>query len=129
MNFELIDLNEHYSIISSWWEGHGTPVIPKELLSDVGFILKDGDEYIAAGWLFFMSKDLAQIGWTTTNPSVSIKKRHIGVDYILDALINAAYMNKRSYIISFSNSSGLTKIMKKKGLAVSSKHDFLIGSL
>lgn len=127
---ELYKFNkQHYNTLVEWWKKHEHHILPYSSLSDIGVIVYKNNKPISASWIYFMNGcDLAQIAWTTTNPDSGLKEKYKAVNLCLDALLDIAKINKRNNVICLSNSTGLTKLVSKKGLNKNKKHDFLVGS-
>ena len=121
---------KHYETLLDWWEQHGHPVIPYESLSPIGLVVNDNGNLTCVSFLYVMHGcDLAQIAWTTTNPTSGLKKKHESVGACLHGLYGIAKQNKRTNIICFSSSTGLTKLIKRHGFNVGHTHDLLAGVL
>lgn len=70
MKTRLISLDTDYEEISTFWEGHGFPVIPKVFLPKTGIVVEstEGDK-LAAGWIYFdNSSPVCWLEWCVTNP-------------------------------------------------------------
>jgi len=119
---------EHYPIVSEWWKKHEHTKIPEDMLSAIGLICYKDDKPICASWLYIMvGCKLAQIAWTTTNPDANLRERHKAVNFCIDGLLELAKANNRKRVICFSSSTGLNKVIMKKGLTKKNKHDLLVG--
>lgn len=62
-----VDFEKYYPIISSWYEHKSWNTPHLDCFSTNGMIVKDGDEYICAGWLFCTDSSLGVMGWFITN--------------------------------------------------------------
>jgi hypothetical protein len=103
--------------------------LEKTTLSPVGVIyIDDEGTAIAASFLYIMpGTSLGQIAWTTTNPDAGLKIKHTGVNMCLNSLFEIAQMNKIKDVLCFSSSSGLSNLLKKRGLKSGKQHDVLVG--
>lgn len=121
--------SSHYDTLTKWWDKHQHPIISQKSLSPIGVItVLDSGEYVSASFLYVMAGcDLGQIAWTTTNPESSSRNRYDGINMCLDGLIDIAKKEKRTNVICFSSSSGLTKLIEKQGFKVGKSHDLLAG--
>ena len=120
---------EDYAMLQDWWTKHNHMSIPKESLSPIGITIFDEETPSCIGFIYVMPNcDMAQIAWTTTNPEISLRKRYKAMDTCINALLQYAYINGRKNIICFSKSSGLSKMLRKKGLAQMTPHSLLMGT-
>lgn len=121
---------KHFDILSDWWKQHDHPAMDFKALSPLGVVAFDGDTPVCASFLYVMHGcNLAQIAWTTTNPACGLKTKYYGINMCLGNLYQLALENKRTNVICFSSSSGLTKLMKKQGFNVGTTHNLLAGIL
>lgn len=125
---------DDYAMLSEWWEAHGHPVIPINMLSPFGLVgFSNNDEPAAISFVYLVQGcDIAQISWTTTNPKVSPRDRYETVQHCIRGLIAVAKKSGRSNVLCFSDSSGLNRIMHKEGLKELKDHKMLykkIGAL
>jgi hypothetical protein len=118
---------EHYGLLTSWWKQHGHPEMKFSVLPPTGILVNDGKPLVASFLYLWPGTSAAQIAWTTTNPDSGLKQRHLAVNKAVDTLLDIARSNGKTDIICFSSSSGLTKLISKKGLNPGSAHTLLAG--
>ncbi len=119
---------KHYNELKQWWIEHNHPTIQFSSLSPYGVVSYIEDVPGCMSFLYiYHGCDMAQIAWTTTNPSLSPRKRHKAVNDTIKSLYEVAKLNNIKNIICFSNSTGLTKLLHKHGLKIGNSHDLLAG--
>lgn len=120
-----------YETIIGWWLEHKHPIVPIEMLSPFGMIASNSDSKDVAVCFMYLPHgcDIAQLCWSTTNPSVSLRNRYEGIDCCIKGLIAVAKENKRTNIVSFSDSTGLNKIYSKNGLKELKDHKLMYSKL
>lgn len=121
--------DEHYPLILEWWQTHGHPALGRTVLSPFGVVCSIDNVPTAMSFMYLWTgTTVAQIAWTTTRPEAGGKQKLKAVNECMKALIDTAEMNKRTDVICFSSSKGLTKIMQRHGLHVGQSHDILAGT-
>ena len=75
-----VNLDKDYDQIASWWKAHDWPVLPKEVLSNSGFVseTKDGIK-VAATWIFPTNCPIYIMEWTVGNPDLNHELRNAGL--------------------------------------------------
>lgn len=85
-------LEDHYSIVSKWWDLHKNwePVHPN-LLPPIGFIVGDDLDYYCAGWLYQgVETPVSWFEWVVSNPKSDKFKRSKALDLLIDHVTNYA---------------------------------------
>lgn len=91
---------DQHSIIESWWKEHGwTPVHPS-LLPSTGFIVWQGLQPLAAGFLYLTDSKFCVLDWVLSAPKSDRIERGKALDLLLDSLIQAARTNEKSVIFT-----------------------------
>lgn len=111
-----------YPHVCEWWRAHKGPfpgghwpMIPLEFLSNSGFIAEDDDgERVAAGWLYLTNSAWSLLEFAVSNPNASIKKRHKGLELIVEEV---ARVTKDLGLACFTSlkSRGLKKLYERHG--------------
>lgn len=126
---EYFNKQKHYNELENWWLNHNHSIIPSSSLP-IGVVVYSNNIPICMSFLYTMDGcDMAQIGWTTTNPASSLKNKYNGINLAIDSLITVCKKLNKKHITSFCNSSGINKIMKRKGFVNNKSHELYVGSL
>lgn len=122
---------EHYPMLVEWWTAHKHPVIPMEMISPFGLLASNyDDKFVAASFIYFVAGcDIAQISWTTSNPTVSPRLRYDGIESTVKGLIALAKENGRTNIVSFAHSRSLSRMYSKQGLKELQDHKLMYSKL
>jgi len=110
--------SEDYNMIRSWWEVHGSGVMPPEVfLPATGAIAEVDGNPIAASFLYCCIGGISVIEFTTTNPVAKLSKDLVkAVKALYSYLEKIAWENKSPCILSFVKpNSGEARIMAKTG--------------
>jgi len=120
MNVKPFSYLRDFEEIKKWlkeypdWES----AIPKEYLSETGFIAEENGHYLASCWLICTNADIAWIAWTMSNPKTEKFKRREAVDEVLDVAIKEAKKRGYKYLITTSNIPSLVDRYKKHGFEI-----------
>lgn len=116
-----LNLEQDYPMISAWWTGHKSPVVPAPVFfSAQGFkAVEEGIAY-AASWLYVVPGTRGGIGiieFTTTNPEMSFSKKVLAAVKSLYAHVESvAWSQGCGSIMSFVAQDGSeSRIMDKTG--------------
>jgi hypothetical protein len=107
-----------YPMIRSWWQVHGSPVMPPAVfLPSTGFIAENEDGPIAASFLYCVIGGISIIEFTTTNPVCKLSKDLVkAVKALYTHLEELAFKNGAPCVLSFVKpNSGEARIMAKSG--------------
>lgn len=119
---------DYYDVLCLWWKQHNHAIIPLQSLPLGVVVLDEKQMPVCASFLYVMDKcDMCQIAWTTSNPNATLKQRYVAINKAIDSLLFFANTLNKKNIISFTNSTGLEKILKRKGLLQQSSHSLMIG--
>ncbi len=133
MTYEFLpvpfDASTHYDTYASWWVDRKKTPPAIALLPKTGIVATLDGRLIAASFLYLANAGLAQIGFTAACPNSSTRKILQAVCYSMACLEKIAADNGVKAIHSFSDESGLTRIMATMGYRVLSKHDCLLKEL
>lgn len=116
----------HLILARRWWRNFNEAELAEDLLSEIGLVIYDGEQPVAMSWIFLSNSPLAQIGWTVTNPECGPKTRMSAVALLIDELTGVAKREGYKGVMTFSNSSGLTRIFQSSNYVKLNPHDFLI---
>lgn len=65
-----LDFGKDYPVVCEWWRAHGWRYIPKEKLSQSGFVVEKNGVPVVAGWVFVTDSAWRWIDFVVANPSV-----------------------------------------------------------
>jgi hypothetical protein len=121
---------QHYPMLQSWWERHGHANVAFESLSPVGLICYKDEKPVCLSFLYLWSGcDLGWICWTTSDPDAEKAVRHEAVKFCLDGLMELSKHYGKNHVICYSESKGVTSVLKDAGFHVGLPHDMLYGQL
>jgi hypothetical protein len=109
---------EQYSILEEWWKGHGWHPVGPDLLPHTGFIVWQGLQPLAAGFLYLTDSRFAILDWVLSAPKSDRIERGQALDLLLDSLIQAARDNDKSTIFTTSKHPKLLERYKAKGFVI-----------
>jgi hypothetical protein len=101
----------HYSDVSTWWQGHGWPIIPMNLLPSRGFIVPG----LAAGFLYSTDSSLAWMEWIVGNPHASAKQVYVAIKNIVEKISDTATEDGFDTVFTAIRQTGLEKLYSKVG--------------
>ena len=126
---ETFSEQRHYAGYCDWWTSRKKTPPPAHLLPKTGIVVTLGGEAVVASFLYLANSQLCQIGFTAANPKSSVRKVLQAIAYALACLERIAFDAGVRTVHSFSDSSGLTRIMGNCGYRILSKHDCLMKDL
>jgi len=101
--------DDDYEDVGKWWIAQGWPVLPLELLPDMGIIVEVNGNKACVGWLYTSNSKLAWLGWPVANPDVSSFSRGKAVLKMIETLEGAAKGLGYSAIMTFSEIPAMLK--------------------
>lgn len=106
---------EDYPLVKGWWEGHGKPATPPNLLSPIGvFALRDG-EPVAAMWLYLaLGCGLCWLEYPLTAPKQSLSQARESLKELLGHMINVAQIHNYALMLGQATVP-LAREMKRAG--------------
>ena len=108
-------LHDDYPELATWWEGHGWPAVPIEILP-VGFIVEEDGKKLAACFTYMdRSTPVAYLEYFVTNPENSPRESHKACDFLFDKVMEFLRLNLIKTCFARLNSRGLLKMYKKHG--------------
>lgn len=102
---------DDYSELARWYEGHGQPVPPPDMLSDLGIIV----EGVCAGFVLLTNSAVCLIDSLVTNPEASGEERHKALVLLGDALVEAAKESGAKVIMGLSGIPSIEVRMVQMG--------------
>ena len=104
MKFTVHKYNEDTDLehINKWLKEYSKAPCDPYDMPDVGFVCKRGDYPIAAGFLRQIEGENALFDSLITNPGASSEFRHIALDLVVNAVIEAAKKRGIRQIIAYS---------------------------
>lgn len=107
---------EDYDMLASWWAAQKFPVIPWEALPQIGVLIGDENEPLAAGWLYQTDSCIAWIEWVVANPKPQDRKlRSLAIDAVISALTTQAKEIGAKMIFTSNKHARLGKRFKDQG--------------
>lgn len=83
--------SSYYSILCNWWQSHGWPAIPKELLSSRGYISCLNEKPIIAGFLYKdETSTFGMMEWIIANPESTQEERTVAFKELVDHVVEEA---------------------------------------
>jgi len=116
-----------YPELCAWWKGHSHPAMSPGFLTS-GFVVSENGQNLAMTFVYLAGANVAQIAWTTTNPSVPLRKRYEAVNKVTDVALTYIKSLNIENVMCFTDSSGLTKLYNKKGFKIKNLHNLCMGS-
>jgi hypothetical protein len=121
---------QNYEMLCDWWKKHNHPVLTYSNLPYGVLVLNTENIPVCASFLYTMDNtDICQIAWTTSNPECSGKEKHKGIELALDSLLILAKKLNKTYILNFSNSRTIGKMLSRRGFAQGKPHTIYNGVL
>lgn len=113
---------EDYPMLAAWWQAHGWPPVPREVLPRLGVIALRGLSPLAAGWLYMdNSTPVAMLEWLVANPEAPPRSTVAGLVAIIGFLKEEAKALDYSAILATCRQPGLSRLLCKAGFHVTDK--------
>ncbi len=109
----MVQRDEDYEMLASWWTGHGWPAVPKHILPPLGIIADN----IAAGWLYMDNggTGVCMMEWLVTDPKVSPIATVRALRVVVDFLKSEASRMDYGVMLTTCNQEGLARLLENKG--------------
>lgn len=122
MRIELFKKDSHYETLTTFWQDREHLVIPKEYLSDYGFMAFDEQgNPVAAMWLYpVVSTNWCMVRFPISNPDVPNEIRSKAMDLIFDTIHKVSKDMGFNQIFCTTNHKGLIKRLTKYGYTLDS---------
>lgn len=91
-----------YKEVMSWWKKQGWSPLPKDALSDSGFIVEKDGVKLASNWIFPTNCPIYIMEWTVGNPDVDWELRKDALDMIIEASCNWAKLDGAKSIFTMT---------------------------
>jgi len=82
---ELYEKEKHRSIIDRWSLEHKYVTVPEAFLSKNGVMIRDGQGYIAACWLYSTDSCMCFLENFISDPHVEKQRRNAAIDGLIEA--------------------------------------------
>lgn len=77
-----------YPMLVGWWQGHGWPVLPPDLLPSTGLVIEQSDGKPAvAGFLYLTNSAFCVLEWIVSDPLCQKEIRGEAVNLLLSTMI------------------------------------------
>lgn len=107
---------EFYDTFLNWLVSQSFPLINKEVLPEVCFVLYSGEVPCYSVWVYFTSsKGLAWIAFPSSNKDVNYNKKQGGLTYLFNFVND--YLKKKKILTVFTTSGteNVIKALKESG--------------
>jgi len=92
--------------------------LPKEYMSETGFIVEEGGEKLAVCWLIMTNAKMAWVAWPMVNPDAHKEKRREALDLIFSTIKREAAEKGYTHLLTTTNIPSLVNRYKKHGFNV-----------
>lgn len=110
-----IELDQDYPSACAWWKAHNWPVLPKEALPEVGYIVPE----ICAAWLYRSDSSIAWIEWIIANPESDKEVRSEALDLLIQTVSSHAKELGFKFLFSSASHPHLIERYKLHGFHIS----------
>lgn len=107
--------DEHYEILTEWWEKQDWAPVPVAGLPATGLIAYKGNEPLAAAFLYDTDSAWALLEWIVGNPDSDKQDKRKAIGQIIDGLVVFAELKKKKFIHTVTRHKGLLKIYENHG--------------
>lgn len=116
---QSINLDQDYPLFLSWWDGHGFPALPQEILPSLGMLISIDGVPTAAAWCYLDSTTpLAMIEWVVTNPDAKPRTVPGAISAALEALTVTAKDLGYTTVLATCRQPSLSKVFQRQGFNV-----------
>lgn len=98
-----------------WWADHSWPVIPPQMLPELGLVAEDDGFKYCMGWLYRTDSKICWLEYIVANPDAPLKKRSKAIDLLIEGAIFSAKEMGYKVIFSSLKSKGLMRRFNKQG--------------
>ena len=122
MELNIRRLNdEDYSVLVTWWEKWGWPILPKTFLPNTGFIVEKNNMGIVAGYVYMTNSKAALLEWIVSNPEYKESDRKDAIRLLIQATEAVLRDQGIKHIFSFVRHKNLLKIHEDLGWNIDKK--------
>ena len=111
----LYDEDKDHTALAHWWTSRGMAALPPEMLPKVGCLAVEGDERIAAAFLYQSDAQITWLTWLVANPNVDAKRAHEGLGLVIESLWQTANALGYKVLMTSLGNSGLIKVLERNG--------------
>lgn len=105
-----------YDMVSKWWEGHGWPTVPVEVLPSLGAIVTEDLHGVAAAWLYMdNSCGVAMMEWTVTNPRANPRTTIKAIPFLIGFFKEEAKALGYHKILTTCRQESLARLFERNG--------------
>lgn len=127
MELNIRRLNdEDYSTLVKWWESWNWPIIPKDFLPNLGFIVEKNNIGIVAGYLYTSNSKVGFLEWVVSNPEYRESDRKDAITLLIQAVERVLKDQGFKYAFTMGRNKNLIDIHKKLGWNVDEKPSYEI---
>lgn len=115
---EIFNAEDHYPILKGWWDAQW-PVAPNlEILSKLGVIVKDENDYLYGMFLYYSGSPIVWLEFIVSNPDVEPSRKRGALNFGIENICSIGkevFSKDIKYVFSSSNNPGFINSMKKCG--------------
>lgn len=119
IRLELIDdIDAFHPTAAAWWQGHGWPVVPKEILPKLGLraLADDGTRPVAATWLYMdNSVGVSMLEWTVADPAASPRLVAVALSHLVRFARQEAKRLDYAVMLTTCRQESLSKLLQRSG--------------
>ena len=94
---------EHYALMSRWYEKRDFPIVPEEYLPEIGLVAMHDGAFVVMGQLYRTDGGIASISHLVSSPVATSEERHIGLDLVISNLMKIAEDQKYHLVTVATN--------------------------
>jgi hypothetical protein len=108
--------SEDYPMVKSWWEAHGWPPVPGEILPKLGVIWEHEGVPVVAAWLYMdNSVGVCMLEWLVAAPDAPGKAVLRGIRHVVSFLQEEASRMDYNVMLTTCKQESLAKVYQKNG--------------
>ena len=117
----LVNLENDYELLSTWWVERQHEIIPKDFLSQLGVMCLIDNKPVGAMWLYpVIGCKWSMIRFPITTIKSSKEERDIVLNHILDSLFNISKDMGYSKVFCTTNHENLINKLEQYGMSMTS---------
>ena len=110
---------DDYPVLEKWWNAHGWPAVPQQMLPACGIIVEDDGQPKAAIFAYMdHSTPFAMIEWLVTDPE---SKSPTAIKHAIKGIMRIVRRHGREHMMTSSNNPLLIKMFEKYGFKQTDK--------
>lgn len=120
----IFDIDKkYYDIVSKWWQTHGWPALPKNVLPKRAYISVINEKPLIAGFLYKDdSSSLGMLEWIVANPDADYSEKTVGFNELITHIDNVCKNDKILFVLASTNNKSLKERYLKNGFIESDQN-------